>query len=69
MKGKPQATCDFNDTVVNFAPLQIGESLLLRSEGVRALTFNDYGEGQFVRVEAVEPEGVKNLVNLKLSVS
>jgi hypothetical protein len=40
---------------------------LLSSEVFRALTFTDYGEGRFVRVEVVELEGAKNLVDLKLT--
>jgi hypothetical protein len=49
------------------APLPIGQSILLSSEVFHALTFTDYGEGRFVRVEVVELEGVKNFVDLKLT--
>ena len=59
--------CDFNEIEVYVAPLPIGQSILLSSEVFRALTFTDYGEGRFVRVEVVELEGVKNLVDLKLT--
>ncbi len=61
--------CDFNEIEVYVAPLPIGQSLLLSSGVFRALTFTDYGDGQFVRVEAVELEGAKNLVDLKLTFS
>lgn len=59
--------CDFNQIEVYVAPLPIGQSVLLSSEVFRTLTFTDYGEGRFVRVEAVQLEGVKNLVDLKLT--
>lgn len=59
--------CDFNEIEVYVAPLPIGQSILLSSEVFRALTFTDYGVGRFVRVEVVELEGVKNLVDLKLT--
>lgn len=59
--------CDFNQIEVYVAPLRIGQSVLLSREVFRALTFTDYGEGQFVRVEVVEPEGAKNLVDLRLT--
>lgn len=61
--------CDFNDIEVYLAPLPIGQSLLLSSEVFRALMFTDYGDGRFVRAEVVELEGVKNLVDLKLTFS
>lgn len=61
--------CDFNDIEVYVAPLPIGQSLLLSSEVFHALTFTDYGDGRYVRVEVVELEGVKNLVDLKLTFS
>lgn len=59
--------CNFNEIEVYVAPLPMGQSILLSSEVFRTLTFTDYGKGQFVRVEVVEPEGVKNLVDLKLT--
>lgn len=61
--------CDFNEIEVYVAPLLIGQSLLLSKDAFHALTFTDYGEGQFVRVEVVELEGTKNLVDLKLTFS
>ncbi|MET3393693.1 hypothetical protein ABIC33_004361 [Variovorax sp. 1140] len=61
--------CDFNDIEVYEAPLPIGQSLLLSSKLFGALTFTDYGDGRFVRVEVVELEGTKNLVDLKLTFS
>lgn len=59
--------CDFNEIEVYVAPLPIGQSILLSSEVFRALTFTNYGEDRFVRAEVVELEGVKNLVDLKLT--
>ena len=59
--------CDFNEIEVYVAPLRMGQSVLLSSEVFRALTFTDYGEGRFVRVEVVELESAKNLVDLKLT--
>lgn len=59
--------CDFNKIEVYVAPLPIGQSILLSSDALRGLTFTDYGEGRLVRVEVVELEGVKNLVDLKLT--
>lgn len=61
--------CDFNDIEVYVVPIPIGQSLLLSKEAFRILTFTDYGEGRFVRVDVVELEGAKNLVNLELSFS
>lgn len=61
--------CDFNDIEVYVAPLPIGQSLLLSSEVFRALMFTDYGNGRFVRAEVVELDGVKKLVDLKLTFS
>jgi len=61
--------CDFNDIEVYVAALPVGQSLLLSRQAFRALTFTDYGHGQFVRVEVAELEGAKNLVNLKLTFS
>jgi hypothetical protein len=59
--------CDFNEIEVYVAPLPIGQSLLLSSKVFRALTFADYGNAQFVHVEVAELEGIKNLVDLKLT--
>lgn len=59
--------CNFNDIEVYVAPVPIGQSLLLSSEAFRALTFTDYGDGRFVRAAVAELEGVKNLVDLKLT--
>jgi hypothetical protein len=61
--------CDFNEIEVYVAPLPIGQSILLSSEVFRALTFTDYGDGRFVRVEVGELERSKNLVDLKLTFS
>lgn len=61
--------CDFNDIAVYVAPLPLGQSLLLSSGAFSALTFTDYGNGRFVRVEAVEIEGTRNLIDLKLTFS
>ncbi len=61
--------CDFNDIEVYVAPLPIGQSLLLSSEMFRGLTFTNYGEDSFVRVEVGDLEGGKNLVDLKLTFS
>jgi hypothetical protein len=61
--------CDFNDIEVYVAPLPIGQSILLSVDTFRLLTFTNFGDGRFVRVEVVELEGVRNLVDLKLTFS
>ena len=61
--------CDFNNIAVYVAPLPIGQSLLLSSESFHALTFTNYGYGQFVRAEVIELIDNKNLVDLKLTFS
>jgi len=61
--------CDFNDIEVYVAPLPIGQSILLSKDVFRLLTFTDFGEGRFVKVEVDELESSKNLVDLKLTFS
>lgn len=61
--------CDFNDIEVYVAPLPIGQSILLSKDAFRLLTFTNFGEGRFVKVEVNELEGAKNLVDLKLTFS
>ncbi|WP_155831840.1 hypothetical protein [Hylemonella gracilis] len=61
--------CDFNDIEVFVAPLPIGQSILLSREAFRALTFTNYGNDLFVKVEVDELNGTKNLVDLKLTFS
>lgn len=61
--------CDFNDIEVYVAPLPIGQSILLSGDTFRLLTFTDFGDGRFVKVEVAELEGARNLVDLKLTFS
>lgn len=61
--------CDFNDIEVYVAPLPIGQSILLSGDKFRLLTFTNFGDGRFVKVEVAELEGVRNLVDLKLTFS
>lgn len=61
--------CDFNDIEIYVAPLSIGQSILLSKDAFRLLTFTNFGEGRFVKVEVDELEGAKNLVDLKLTFS
>ncbi|MFN8794151.1 MAG: hypothetical protein ACK50K_07575 [Betaproteobacteria bacterium] len=61
--------CDFNDIEVYVAPLPIGQSILLSGDTFRLLTFTSFGDGRFVRVEVAELEGVRSLVDLKLTFS
>jgi hypothetical protein len=59
--------CDFNDIEVYVAPLPIGQSILLSKDTFGMLTFTDFGEGRFVKVEVDESQGTNNLVDLKLT--
>lgn len=61
--------CDFNDIEVYVAPLPIGQSILLASDAFRSLTFTNFGDDRFVKVEVEESEETKNLVDLKLTFS
>jgi hypothetical protein len=59
--------CDFNDIRVYVAPIPMGQSLLLSSATFRRVTFTNYGDDCYVRVEVNEVEGAKSLlVDLKL---
>lgn len=61
--------CDFNNIEVYVAPLPFGQSILLSRNVFQALTFTNYGDDRFVKVEAEETNGSKNLVDLKLTFS
>jgi hypothetical protein len=61
--------CDFNDIEVYVAPLPAGQSLLMSKAAFRQLTFTDFGEGRFVKVDVVEPTADKPLVDLRLTYS
>lgn len=61
--------CDFNDIEVYVAPLPIGQSILLSKDVFRRLTFTNFGDGRFVKVEVDEFEDAKNLVDVKLTFS
>ncbi len=61
--------CDFNNIAVYIAPIPTGQSILFSREAFHALSFTDYGNHQFVKVDAVENEENKNLVDLRISFS
>lgn len=61
--------CDFNDIEVYVAPLPTGQSILLSRDTFRLLTFTNFGDGRFVKVEVAELEGARSLVDLKLTFS